>query len=185
MSSSLSPSGLTALSTNSKFGKRRRYYALPGLIDCFRPVVRLPQRAPQDGASGHTPHDCQRRIVPEEDDCLGEQGSLSGASSPPKRESCYVAATTACTTGTQQSASSKGRGKGKKSKGTKGKGRPSAPATPHAAGSKKFHTIKGILAVSDHFDPRDGQQPGICYNFACSCALVAEGSHPVRQLRLS
>ena len=66
---------------------------------------------------------------------------------------------------TQQSASSKGRGKGKKSKGTEGKGRPSAQAAPHAAGFKKFHTIKGIPADSAHFDPRDGQQPGICHNF--------------------
>ena len=78
---------------------------------------------------------------------------------------------------TQQSASSKGRGKGKKSKGTKGKGRPSASAAPYAAGFKKFHTIKGIDAVSAHFDPRDGQQPGICYNFNANrpCQITHRG----------
>ena len=66
---------------------------------------------------------------------------------------------------TQQSANSKGQSKGKKPKGSKGKGKSSASANPQTAGFKKFHIIKGIPAVSAHFDPRDGQQPGICYNF--------------------
>ena len=66
---------------------------------------------------------------------------------------------------TQQSANSKGQGKGKKPKGSKGKGKSSASANPQTAGFKKFHIIKGVPAVSAHFDPRDGQQPGICYNF--------------------
>ena len=168
-SNSSSLSGLTALNMNFKFGKRLSLLRAPEayrfnphcgpftvtnttgwstgsrslrLPTLHRPCLYPPAVASQMAAM-------QKRMTALE--------NRDRSRTPAPRQSAKAA--------TQQSANSKGQSKGKKPKGSKGEGKSSASANPRTAGFKKFHIIKGIPAVSAHFDPRDGQQPGICYNF--------------------